>query len=418
MKISEILNRISELINTSSNYENTGEMSRYYGQIDGPQPDKFLIVISGRERIVEFKKLCQKLWKNRTDIYQTISYETFESGIIAVLRRSIEQSHKFDTNELKKLQTKFSERKITKYEIFKELKGCEITSHQPITINDFTFYNWPKHSKVIKEQYPIAFSKVYPSFYNEHFKKVLVSYKIESRDYDRANEIADDKFKQLENILRFLFTHSEHCNKFRDLYEIGFFELRQENWLDSKVISNEAIGGHTKIVGNYRTLRLNKTLLTNDKKTKAIWRILQKANTSKLETRLLNSIEWIGKAKHELEPEKAFIQFLFAIEALMNFNEVGIISPSITYGMRESIAFLIGKNPKERLEIDELFTKLYAIRSSIVHGSKKEFTSFDIEDASNLAEEIVRKFISTPKLMEMGIDKVKAEIKKRKYASS
>ena len=102
----------------------------------------------------------------------------------------------------------------------------------------------------------------------------------------------------------------------------------------------------------------------------------------------------------------------------MNFNEIGIISPSITYGMRESIAFLIGKNSEERIEIDEMFTKLYAIRSSIVHGSKKEFTYFDIEDANNLAEKIVYTFISEPKLMEMGIDRIKAKIKQRKYASS
>jgi len=417
LKISEILERISELISTSNKYENVG-ISNYYGQIDGPYPDKFLIVISGRKRIVEFKKLCQKLWRDNNDIYQTISYQTFESGIIETLRNSIEQNYEFDTNKLKVLQTEFSKRKITKYEIFKELKGCKITSHQPIKINDFTFYNWPEHYNIIKEEYPIAFTKAYPSFYNEHFKKVLVSYKIESRDYDRANEIADNKFKQLENILRFLFTHSGHCNQYRDLYEIGFFELRQESWLDSKVISKGAKGGHMKIVGNYRTLRLNKTLLINDKKTKIVWGLLQKSNNSKLKTRLLNSIEWIGKAKHELEPEKAFIQFLFAIEALMNFNEHGIISPSISYGMKESIAFLIGKNSEERLEIDEVFTKLYEIRSSIVHGGKKEFTSFDIEDANNLAERIVYKFISTPKLMEMSIDRIRTEIKKRKYASS
>ena len=305
MKISEILKRISELIYTSSSYENASKMANFYGQLDGPYPDKFLIVLAGRKRIIEFKKLCQKLWKNNSNIYRTVAYQTFENGIISTLRKCIEQNHEFDANELKKLQTEFAKRKITEYEIFKELKGCIITSHQPIKINSFTFYNWPKHSKEIKEKYPIAFSKVYPSFYNENFKKVLVSYKISSRDYDRANEIADDKFKQLENILRFLFTHSGHSYRSRDLYEIGFFQLREEGWLDSKVISNESIGGHKKRVGTYRTLRLNKTLLSNNKRTRIIWELLQKSNNSKLETRLLNSIEWIGKAKHELEPEKA-----------------------------------------------------------------------------------------------------------------
>lgn len=386
--------------------------------MDGPYPDKFIIIISTRKNIIEFEHLCRKLWKSNKEIHRTISYKSFKTGIINNLRKNIELDLEFDSPLFNQFQEKLCERKVSEYEIYKEIKGCKISSVEPIIINDFSFYNWPKHSKIIKANHKKAFSKQNHYFYSEDDKKALVSYKISSRDYDRANEIADEKFKQLENILRFLFTDTNHSNDACNLHDIGIFEHREQEWLESKVIYDESIGGHSIVVGTYKNLSLNKRLLVGNKNSKRLWELLQKLNPSKLEYRVLNSIEWIGKAKHELEPEKGIIQFLFAIEALMNFNEQGIITPSIAYGMRESIAFLLGKNAEERIEIDEMFSRLYSIRSSIVHGNTKEFTKYDIEDAKILAERIVFKFLSQPKLMELSVDGIKAEIRKRKYASS
>lgn len=414
----KILTRIRELIKTAKSYQEIKEMSTLYGNIDGPYPDKFLIVLSGRKNIIEFENLCGKLWKSNKEIHKTISYKKFKKGIIENLRKVIENDFEFDSNVFIEYLEKLLTENVSKYEIFKEIKGCKITSKKPLIINDFCFYNWPNHSKHITEKHKTAFEKNNQSFYYKEDKKALVSFSIDSRDYDRANEIADQKFKQLENILRFIFTNTNHSNQSCNLNDVGFFEHREQEWLESKVIYDEHIGGHSIVVGTYRNINLNKSLLTGSKKLKKIWELLQKPNISKLETRILNSLEWIGKAKHELEPEKEIVQFLFAIEALINFNEQGIISPGVAYGMKESIAFLLGKNPKERMEIDETFSRLYSIRSSIVHGSLKEFSKYDIEDAKNLSERIVFLFLENPKLIELGVDGIKYEIKKRKYASS
>ena len=413
-----ILTRIRELIKTAKSYQEIKGISTLYGIIDGPYPDKFLIVLSGRKNIIEFESLCRKLWKSNKEINKTISYKKFEKGIIENLRNVIENDLEFDSNLFNKYIEKLLNENISKYEIFKEIKGCQITTKKPLIINDFCFYNWPNHSKQITEKHKTAFEKDNQYFYYKEDKKALVSFSISSRDYDRASEIADQKFKQLENILRFIFTDSNHNNLSCNLNDVGFFDNREQEWLESKVIHDEYIGGHSIIVGTHNNINLNKRLLTGSKKSKKIWELLQKQNISKLETRILNSIEWIGKAKHELEPEKEIIQFLFAIEALINFNEQKIISPGVAYGMKESIAFLLGKNPKERVEIDETFSRLYSIRSSIVHGNLKEFSKYDIEDAKNLSERIVFVFLENPKLIELGVDGIRSEIKKRKYASS
>lgn len=412
------LTKIRKLIWVTDSYQNIKERSIMYGRMDGPYPDKFLIVLSGRKDIIEFENICRKLWKSNKEVNRTISYKHFEKGIIENLRKTIEANIEFDTNLFQKFLDILLEEKVSEYEIFKELKGCYITAIKPIIINDFCFYNWPRHSKIIEEKHKEAFSKPNQYFYYKEDKKSLVSFSITSRDYDRANQIADQKFKQLENVLRFIVTDTSHRNQSCNLYDVGFFEHRGEEWLDSKVIHDGYIGGHSIIVGTYRNLNLSKKLLVGNKKLERIWDLLQKSNASKFEARILNSIEWIGKAKHELEPEKQIIQFLFGIEELINFNEQGIISPSVTYGMKESIAFLLGKSPEERNDIDLTFNKLYSIRSSIVHGNAKEFNEYDIEDAKSLAEKLVFLFLSDSKLTSLGIDGIRNEIKIRKYASS
>ncbi|WP_456422043.1 hypothetical protein, partial [Lutibacter sp.] len=83
------LTRIRELIKTAESYQEIKEMSTAYGIIDGPYPDKFLIVLSGRKKIIEFENLCGKLWKSDKETHKTISYKKFKKGIIENLRKGI-----------------------------------------------------------------------------------------------------------------------------------------------------------------------------------------------------------------------------------------------------------------------------------------------------------------------------------------
>ncbi|MEO8254669.1 MAG: hypothetical protein ABI554_09835 [Flavobacterium sp.] len=358
------------------------------------------LFVKSRNETREFYRQIDQIFKNEKEISDNFTKNTLKKEILNLIRRKREKNEIINKEDCKLIKKSLLEYETVEYKIFKEIKGCVITSVNPIKINDLTFYNWPGHKKNIIENNSLAFKKKYPSFYDPKISKTLLSIKVKAKEYQKAYEIVDDKFKKIENILRYLFTHTNHSTNGSNTYDIGIFEFRQYDWLETMDISNNSIGGISGSTGTHRTLKLNKKSLLNKNNVSRIWEILNKPypNPNKIESRLLNSIEWIGKAKHEMEQQKAFIQYFIAIESLMNFDPKGTISPSVTYQIREYVSFLLGKNIDERIEIQNLFTRLYDIRSSIVHGNITNFTIYDLEDARNMAENLIIKFLTHPEL--------------------
>ena len=421
MKILEELKNLTET-STTWKIQSKGK-TILFGQLDGPYPDKFLIVINGRKNIVEFHKLIQKLWKGDIELFDNITLETFQSAIIKLIREKYESDESFDQLDFRSIRKGLLVKETSFFEIFKELKGCQVATKEPITLSNFNFYSWPKHLMYIRDNFKEAFTKNEIYFYNPSDNKTLLSTKVNAKELDRAYEIADKNFKKLESILRYILTDTSHSNEGCNLYDIGIFDFREQNWLTSVRVTKDSIGSSSKIIGTYKELLLTDELLCGkESRKKRIWEILKKPKPNKLEVKILNSIEWIGKAKHEIDIEKAFIQYFFSIESLMNFNEIGIISPSVSYQMCEYISLLLGNTEKERIELDEIFRHLYSIRSAIVHGNSKEFSKYDLEDAKALAERLVNEFLTREYLINLSskdnYKELKELIKKRKYASS
>lgn len=418
------INKISDLVNISEGFPEIFIGSFYVDQtIDGPMRENFYLYVKNRNDVKEFYKQIDQILKNENDISINITKKTLKNEILSLIRRKKENNEIITKDDCRLIKKSLLEYETVEYEIFKEIKGCSINSVEPIVINDLTFYNWPKHQKNIIANNSKAFEKKHPSFYDPKFPKSLLSIKVKAKEYEKAYEIVETKFKKAENILRFLFTETSHCESGSNMYDLGIFHFRQSDWQESMDISKDSIGGISKTTGTYRNLVLNKKAILNKNNSNRIWEIFNKPNPNpnKIETRILNSIEWIGKAKHEIEQEKAFIQYFIAIESLMNFDPKGVISPSVTYQIREYICFILGKNVKERTEIHKLFSRLYDIRSSIVHGSLINFTIYDLEDTRNIAEKLVSQFLTNPELKninsENDFEQLKGIITNRKYAS-
>ena len=85
----------------------------------------------------------------------------------------------------------------------------------------------------------------------------------------------------------------------------------------------------------------------------------------------MNAINWVGKSLIEDDIEIATTYIAFGFEALLKNNEYSMITTGIQAQISETVAFLIGNNAEDRIEIEETFKKLYSFRSSIVHGSSK-----------------------------------------------
>lgn len=327
------------------------------------------------------------------------------------MKIKIESEQNFSNLDWKSFKNDFQDYETVTQEIFKVLKGCEISSKEPLNLSHFTFYNWPKHYKFIKNKYPKAFEKQYSSFYDEKSPMTLISTVVKSKDFYKGNEIADLKLKKIENILRYLFTDSSYSHSGLKHFDIGIFDFRDKELIESQTVTANSKGGNLKYTGTSRNLVLNKKSLISKKYLNKIWEILDKENPNNVELRILNSIEWIGKAKHEIEKEKAFIQYFIAIESLINVNEISIISPGVSDKIREYASFILVKNKIQRMEIHKQFSYLYGIRSSIVHGSSKNVTKYDLEDVQNFSEMLIIEFLSNKNIISLKDDKNFTELK-------
>ena len=58
-------------------------------------------------------------------------------------------------------------------------------------------------------------------------------------------------------------------------------------------------------------------------------------------------------------------------------NQRDVITPSILYQLAESVAVLLGRNQRERLQIDKEMRKFYGKRSAIVHKGSEEVSRED-----------------------------------------
>lgn len=104
-----------------------------------------------------------------------------------------------------------------------------------------------------------------------------------------------------------------------------------------------------------------------------IWKIIAKDNQNDLEKRILQSIRWIGTSIEEDNKEMAITQIAIAFESLLKEDQsVGPITSGVQKQISESVAFILGKNLKERTEFINKFEELYTYRSSVVHGSIKK----------------------------------------------
>ena len=124
-----------------------------------------------------------------------------------------------------------------------------------------------------------------------------------------------------------------------------------------------------------------------------IWQwITQEKNT--LQGKIMDSIEWCGKATVESDDSKGLLQYIISIESLLQFDEGTFISSSIVSQLSDMVAFLLGETYKQRLSYVKYIRDLYHIRSALSHGGKGNISEISLHTAFILCHKIIRKVIT------------------------
>ena len=120
------------------------------------------------------------------------------------------------------------------------------------------------------------------------------------------------------------------------------------------------------------------TLITYTEKNKInITRVSEmlSKNTNDIEKGLIAAMHWAGKAVNNPRNEEAFLLYAISLESLVLLDHD---KEELNDRLSTRVAFLIGNNKDNCVEIKNFVKELYSIRSSIVHSGSYRVTQIDL----------------------------------------
>jgi len=319
------------------------------------------VVFDGIKSVNIFNENIDAILNSDKEISGTLSKETVIKEVIQMIYDSYNNKIEISEKGIFDFWVNLKSKEIIEFEILRKMDNVKLDSSEPYVLGPFTFYNLECHMGAIYNRYPEIKSEIekYAITINSD---VWVSVKVSARDIKKSRYLADLQFNKLENILRYMIGDISGKNN------IGILDFKGAEIKRTLILSHKIFSNANNLIGPINIVDIRDDFFINQNGNKRIWDILKQNNASDLEHKILNSIEWTGKGLNEMDNSKAFIQFFFAIEALLTYNDGDMISPSIANSISETISFILCDKLKDRLEMEKIIKNLYKKRSAIVHG--------------------------------------------------
>ncbi|PID03937.1 hypothetical protein CSV67_00185 [Sporosarcina sp. P2] len=346
---------------------------------------KSTLIIQGFDNVNVFNETVDYLWKSDQDIFDTFTRVTIKNILVDLLSSSIE-GEEVTLDIIKKMIADLKEILEESFEVLYPVFGVNYFKAEPLEIGPYTIYNKNIHRSVLIKKYPYSESILSLELDDEYYgSDVVISVYENARELSRANEKACVKFRQFEDTIRFMI------GDYSKRYDVGIYNFNSYRRTNSIILSKTNAGLNNSMSGTIDSINLHQFPIDDaEYGHDRIWRILAKTNPTNLEKRIITAIEWAGKAMRDEEPARAFTQYIFGLEALLQFQQKGVlVSPSITYQISEFAAFIITDELESRLVIEKTVKKLYSKRSAIAHGGSSDVDVKDVNEAMYLLKQIV-----------------------------
>ena len=333
--------RVYNLLEKGTWTDSIGQPHQSFGS-----PDNSLNVI-GNGNLLEFNQLINKLYESDSSIHQSYSQKTFLNRLIGGKKNS---ELEIEELEVKDFFTNLKLEQLVDYKIYREMYGIVLQKGLSISFGNFKILPFElikseEFEGVDERDIELMFLTANPVY--------LISYKVKSRDKDRALELADEAFEKFVLFLRYVIGTSS------DKFEVGILEFSGCRSREAFVISDK---GSSKTVSRYgyrEPVPLDDSYFVDvESGYDKIWELIDKPKATKLEKRLTTAVEWLGRSLTERSIQAAFIEASIELESLFTHNEKSIISPSILSQISESTALILGDSYDTRIEIERHIKKL------------------------------------------------------------
>ena len=339
----------------------------------------------------EFINVVEKISSDKQIGTYYVSKDKIKNYLLSLIREV--HSHGTDAaknnDTLKKQWATFIDNTLTTYHIIFPIYGVIV--NDDISIGSFIAYNTEGYRRFLANYQHVSVADL------EKFSILkdgmnFLRYDIKAKDPNRARELSLPIFELFEYAAKFLLWDSQ-------LYDIGIFNYRAWSTSSSLVLSKTSYSGHFDSKG--ASVNIPVTRLVDFPNAKPFWDMITRyieAKTTMMENQTVNAIKFTGKANSSYSSMEKYVQYVFALEALLAHTpQKEIITPSLSYHLAEYASFIVGENvdldgitKKElRQKIFKDVKKVYANRSKIVHGSDSFKKFLDVAEARELVYKVI-----------------------------
>lgn len=338
----------------------------------------------GEENIKIFRSTLKKLFITNREIADNWTQKTFQERIVFLVQTLKYEARKCRPKEIEKIYNDLISVETRECELLYEIHGIKMKS-EAISFGDFYIYNFLLSKDILLQKHPQLENS---GFLPKNENCFLLAFKVKAKEQYKAVEIGNELCSMIEKSFNYMIGDMTMGRN------IGIFNYNNWKNFNTIVCYDSGIGYHGR---NEPAPSVDiEDLLFKDESQghDIIWKLITPKSKTEIEKRIISSIEWIGKAIIDKDSSKSLVQFVFAIEGMLQYNSGSFITPSIVSQMSEWLAFIIHDDLIERKRIAKTFKNIYQKRSAVAHGSSNEILKGDLETAKILAKLMVQSFLT------------------------
>jgi len=393
-------NELISIASIGSSFEDLKRPCQVYGI--GPHSIAFY-----DEAVVRSKEILEEIYLKNKEISTYSSYNSYVEYVLPIISSKKEANLKFDDDDEKKIIKYFKSKPIEDITVWREITGIELKKESKIQLGEFTIINWKIEKASIEKDL-----KYNPEvIWMKQVYDYLIGVKVKARDFRKAQEISDLHFRAFENIIHIIIGYPDKNNFVSILdYDNGL--------IGRSLLYSDELGLSSQLPGWKRVI--TPLEIDNDyfkeKYFIKLYELITKNNKNEMQKRLLLAANWLGQAIKYNEIVDGYLKSVIALEILFSVNINGLISPSITYQISESIALILGESVENKIEIEKEIKDLYSKRSSIVHSGNASINRIDYLKACKYSRAIIMILINDEKYSVNKIEEVLELLKRQKYS--
>jgi hypothetical protein len=315
-------------------------------------------MIQGSEGLSAYYDLTQRIYKT-PQIQNNYTVKHVEKVLDTLILEAIQHKTVSEKNIVSKAKQHLPAKQLESFDISRNIFGINLSKNYR-KIGPFIFQKG-------KNTYSHYF-RGHPSKFGD-FKKYMspfaVRLQIKSVTRERAVEIADNTFENLEYLFAFILGGKDSG------HEVRILRQTKENMLFYIMKSGD---GQISI-GRSRENLVHNQIDLNDhffkkKNIQRLFSLVVPNQQNSIESRLNKAISWIGKGVISNSSIESIISYCSALESILIRDSKTIISPSIVASLSEYCAFLLGAASDSRKDIIGIVKEIYSERSAGTHGGK------------------------------------------------